>query len=117
VVTQRPYFAGDVFGQTYTFAKRGEGLPMHAHQRELQHNVIVLHGAVSIYGPAKVWRQTLLAGDVFTFKDPGAEHEICALRDDTKILNLYLYGLPDAYADLTAADLSDEFSRPLTIPE
>ncbi|HWX31012.1 MAG TPA: hypothetical protein VNZ53_26685 [Steroidobacteraceae bacterium] len=87
------YRAGDLFGVRYVFG-RGEGLRMHSHARhDMQHNVIVLQGAVTLRG------QTLRAGDPpFNIADD-QPHEIAALGDGAIILNIYLHGVPDVFQE------------------
>jgi quercetin dioxygenase-like cupin family protein len=107
-----PYRSGNLAGQRYWFPKRGDGIPMHEHRDGSDHNVIVLRGAVVVYGPDFANSMPLGAGSVWTF-DFGGPHEIQAIEDDTEILNLYLNGIPADYAHVPPDQLSGEIDRPV----
>jgi quercetin dioxygenase-like cupin family protein len=105
------YSCGDLFGIAYTFDKAGEGLRMHSHEREAEHNVIVLRGSILIYGDIEP--ETIEAGHIFTFESH-KKHEIAALQPDTAIINMFLYGKPAHYEDLPANVQQGELEIPLT---
>jgi hypothetical protein len=98
------HVAGPRYGIVYLFEKRGEGLPMHAHARELEHDVFCLAGRVLVYGPA-LERCVLKAGDHFVF-DSSLEHELVALDDLTSVLNRFTHGMPQGYDTLPPHELA-----------
>jgi quercetin dioxygenase-like cupin family protein len=110
-----PYRSGNLAGQVYLFPKRGDGIPMHEHLDGSDHNVIVLRGAVRVYGPERIYEVELNVGSVYEFNFNGP-HEIMALVDGTELLNLYLNGLPPGYANIAPEHLSGEIDRPLKHP-
>jgi quercetin dioxygenase-like cupin family protein len=105
---------GDLFGHYYSFSKRGDGLVMHKHTYEHEHNIIVLMGSVIIYGTEgpSGWSRTLAPGDVFDIEGDW-EHEVQALEDNTLTLNLYLHGFPDDYLHLPDSEFSGATRPPM----
>src|SRR5271163_4770581 len=84
------YVNNNIAGMIISMAKAGSGLPMHSHKdSETGHNIIVLQGSICVYGENASWIKVLKHGEIFDF-DSDEPHEICALEDSTKILNLYL---------------------------
>jgi hypothetical protein len=105
---------GDLFGHYYNFPKRGDGLAMHQHTYEHEHNITVLMGSVIVYGeegPAG-WNKILEVGDVFDIEGDWL-HEVQALEDSTLTLNLYLHGFPDDYLHVPDSEFSGA-TRPPT---
>lgn len=98
-----PFSYGVVGGTRYIFERRGEGLPMHSHAPEGEHNVIVLRGAVAINGQLRVVAPALIS-------DLPKRHEIAALVDGTEILNLFRRGKPEGWESEKPAS---ESPRPL----
>jgi hypothetical protein len=94
------YKSGDIFGIIYTFDKAGEGIRMHMHDEDHEHNTTVLKGSILLYGPNGDFKRTVVAGQIFDF-DSSLPHEIAALEDNTIIINTFLHGMPEYYADLT----------------
>lgn len=93
------YEDGDLFGVVYTFAEAGHGIGMHDHRgRDDHHNIIVLRGAVMVYGPDQSWRRHLKQGAIMAM-DPKAHnpHEVLALEPGTQTLHLYTQGRPSAF--------------------
>lgn len=89
------YEFGSLFGQTYTFPKRGDGIGMHTHSQEEQHNVMVMKGSLQIYGPDRIWCETLRAGDIFDLDiEKHHPHEVVALEDDTIMMGMFVNGKP-----------------------
>lgn len=92
------YRAGDLFGVYYNFDKSGEGISMHKHEKKDRlHNVIVLKGKIRVrmHGGEFVLSPSCIP---LTIND-ASEHEIMALEDDTRILNINLYGVPEGFED------------------
>jgi hypothetical protein len=88
---------GGLEGLLYVFDKRGEGLMAHTHKEDTAHDVLVINGAVKIYG--NVPEQVLMMGEHCEF-DWTAVHEIVALTDGASIFNRFLYGIPEPYRNL-----------------
>lgn len=79
----RYYAKGTVVFVRYTFGEKGDRLPMHAHQKKDEHNVIVLSGKVRLNGAIH------LAGEVLDF-DSSLPHEIEALEPMTETIHLMI---------------------------
>lgn len=110
------YQNNNLFGLKYLFRKRGDGIPMHSHEDDQKHNIVVLRGSVAVYGPSKSYPAFLHAGDVFDIPDEMHPHEVVALEDNTLTLGLFIHGRP-AWADtLEGDDLFGSDQRPITIP-
>ena len=88
---------GGLEGLLYVFDKRGEGLMAHTHDANTAHDVLVLNGAVKIYG--NVPEMVLITGQHHNF-DWSAVHEIVALSDGAAIFNRFLHGIPEPYRNL-----------------
>jgi quercetin dioxygenase-like cupin family protein len=85
------YKSGVICGIVYTL-EQGSGIPMHAHREEkYYHNTVVLNGSVLIYG--KDWQRLVKAGEMCDF-DSSLPHEIQALEDNTRIINMFVNGVP-----------------------
>jgi hypothetical protein len=104
---------GDLFGIAYLFERAADGIPMHAHRRELLHDVLVIRGSALIYGPDGFWSARLFPGQLFQF-DSSKLHEIAALEDGTVILNVYTNGLPPGYAKLSLEERNGVLDTELT---
>lgn len=105
-----------LYGMTYTFPKRGDGIGMHDHTEAQKHNVIVLRGRVELYGPDRCWSVTLNAGDIFILEDNHHPHEVAALEDNTAVLGMFVHGRP-AGEYLPEEDKTGTITnRPLTLP-
>jgi hypothetical protein len=92
-----PYRSGSLFGTLYTFENVGDGLPSHSHTSEMEHNVIVMAGAIKLVTPNLTTYHGV--GNVIDF-DGSKPHHIVALEPYTKTLNLYLHGIPAEYKPL-----------------
>jgi len=110
--TFKHYKPGNIFGIYYTFNK-GQGLRMHLHSDDMFHNVIVLKGKVAVYGYEGLGLKVVESGTVFDF-DSSQPHEVCALTDNTIILNLYISGTPDEYANMPIEQQSGSMDIELT---
>jgi hypothetical protein len=114
--TSKLYVNGDLLGNYYHFAKIGHGIPMHDHDEETKHNVMVMNGSCQIYGPGKKWSFILKQGAIFDPNDEQIPHEIVALQDNTVIINLFKHGKP-AKMKITDEDMGEHIDeRELEIP-
>jgi hypothetical protein len=117
-IVQEFYKSGVISGWIYSL-NQGCGIPMHAHVEErLYHNTVVLNGSVLIYG--EDWQQVVRAGQMFDF-DSSQPHEIQALEDSTRIINMFVNG-PPAEWDLIKIEIEtnltyriNDYSNP--VPE
>ena len=92
----RWYRSGKLFGIRYEM-EQGDALPVHSHEDETLHNVIVVAGTVALVLPDS--EITATAGNVVDF-DGTARHTVrCESRHAT-ILNMFLNGIPDGYDTL-----------------
>ena len=96
----RWYRSGDLFGVRYEM-ERGDALPEHLHDRASEHNVIVLAGSVALEQPGA--RDVGFTGDVLDF-DGSKLHTIRCLSQSATILNVFLHGMPQGYAELPASE-------------
>jgi hypothetical protein len=106
------------YGIRYTFDRRGQGLPMHAHDREvMEHSVEVLKGAAEIYRPDRIDARVLTPLDGLCSFDSKRDHEIMALEDGTVLLNRFNCGMPPEYSCLPPEELAG-FAQlaPMTYP-
>lgn len=82
----RTYCNGKLWGIAYLFEHAGDALPRHRHDEEDRHNVIILAGSIEVEGTRAA------TGDII---DELPEwHSIVALEPNTRLLNLYINGLP-----------------------
>lgn len=79
-----PVHYGALAGTLYRFAK-GEGLPMHIHDGSSAHVTFVIRGKIVARGDG--WETTHTAGHFVDFPID-ERHEIEAIEDGTRILNL-----------------------------
>ncbi len=82
----RSLSAGKLTGTVYTFEKAGDTLPMHHHGEADNHITIVARGSVRAHGPA-IGDNQYSAGAVLDW-DVGIEHEIVAVEDNSRIVNI-----------------------------
>ena len=76
---------GDLRGSIYDFEKAGDILPKHSHTEDNIHITIVARGRVKAY--SHDWEQEGTAGQIFNFR-PEEPHELMALEDNTRIVNI-----------------------------
>lgn len=76
---------GDIRGAMYDFNKAGDILPKHNHTADNVHIMIVARGKVKSY--SHDWEQESVAGQIVDFR-AGEPHEIVALEDNTRIVNI-----------------------------
>jgi quercetin dioxygenase-like cupin family protein len=98
----RWYQSGDLFGMRYDM-EHGDALPAHAHDYANEHNVIVLHGNVCLEMPDH--QRYASAGEVIDF-DGTREHTIRCISNGATILNMWLRGIPQGYAQLPESEHS-----------
>ena len=71
----------------------------------MAHNIIVLRGAVTFNG------MLVDGGQIHDF-DGTRQHKITALQPKTKILNLFLHGIPEGYKQLPETEFYADFTVP-----
>ena len=76
---------GDLRGSIYDFEKAGDILPKHSHTEDSIHITIVARGRIKAY--SHDWEQEGTAGQIFNFR-PEEPHELMALEDNTRIVNI-----------------------------
>lgn len=96
------YQSGKLYGIRYWFDKDGDGIPEHAHDPVLAHNIIVLKGTV-LFEAGLNHRVTLHAGEVFDF-DWSRRHKITAITP-ASVLHVFLHGQPEGYDRLPPEEL------------
>jgi quercetin dioxygenase-like cupin family protein len=96
MVRQSWFEYGNTFGMRYLFEKRGDGLSMHKHPPDQDHNVIVLRGAIQVTGRNDNSGPTKAAAPAIIEILP-KWHELVALEPGTELLNLYRHGKPAGY--------------------
>ena len=82
----RLFKTGDLGGVIYTFENKGDTLPMHTHHEEDVHITIVARGSVTIVGP-HIGSKDYAAGAVID-NEPPITHEIIALEDNSRVVNI-----------------------------
>jgi quercetin dioxygenase-like cupin family protein len=76
---------GDIRGAIYDFEKAGDIVPKHNHDEFTVHVTIVARGRLKAY--SHDWEKEATAGQIIDFR-PGEPHELMALEDNTRIINL-----------------------------
>lgn len=76
---------GDIRGTIYDFEKVGDILPKHNHTEDDVHITIVARGKVK--AASHDWSIEVESGKIIDFR-PYEPHEITALEDNTRIINL-----------------------------
>lgn len=76
---------GDLRGGIYDFEKAGDILPKHVHTEDNIHITIVARGRIKAY--SHDWEQEAVAGQILDFR-PNEPHELMALEDNTRIVNI-----------------------------
>lgn len=81
--------SGSLVGKVYVFDLKDDVLPEHYHPKGMGHITFVIKGSIRIEGRKLVspWAREGRAGDFFDLPDD-QWHEIIALEDGTKILNI-----------------------------
>lgn len=76
---------GDIRGGIYDFSVAGDILPKHVHTEDNIHITIVARGRIKAY--SHDWEKEASAGQILDFR-PNEPHEIMALEDNTRIVNI-----------------------------
>jgi quercetin dioxygenase-like cupin family protein len=76
---------GDIKGAIYDFEKANDVLAKHNHTKDDVHITIVARGKIKAY--SHDWETEADAGQIIDFK-PNEPHEIMALEDNTRIINI-----------------------------
>ena len=76
---------GDLRGVIYDFEKSGDILPKHNHDESNAHITIVARGRIKAY--SHDWEKEFECGKFIDFP-PEQPHEIMALEDNTRIVNV-----------------------------
>lgn len=76
---------GDIRGTIYDFEKSGDILAKHNHDENTVHITIVAKGKIKAY--SHDWEMEAESGKVLDFR-PNEPHEIMALEDNTRIVNI-----------------------------
>lgn len=76
---------GDLKGTIYDFEVAGDMLPKHVHTEDNVHITIVARGRIKAY--SHDWEREAVAGQILDFR-AGEPHEIAALEDNTRIINI-----------------------------
>jgi quercetin dioxygenase-like cupin family protein len=82
----RPLKAGDLHGVIITFENSGDVLGMHEHSAADVHITVVARGRVRIHGPT-IGSNAYATGAVIDF-EPGHPHEVIAIEDNSRIVNI-----------------------------
>ena len=77
--------AGKLTGVVYLFEKTNDVLERHFHEAGMGHITVVSSGSVKIVGDG--WEKEVKIGGVIDLPD-GQSHEIIALENNTKIVNI-----------------------------
>jgi len=77
--------AGKLTGVVYLFEKTNDVLSRHFHEVDMGHITVVSSGSVKIIGDG--WEKEVETGCVIDLPD-NQSHEIIALEDNTKIVNI-----------------------------
>ena len=85
MLSANPFSCGDLNGAIYDFESAGDVLPKHNHDEATVHITIVARGKIKAY--SHDWRIEATAGQILDFR-PNEPHEIMALEDNTRILNI-----------------------------
>ena len=95
---------GDIRGMIFDFENAGDVLSKHVHDENNVHITIVAKGRIKAY--SHDWEQEGIAGQILDFR-PNEPHEIMALEDDTRIINIVkkFGGLSNDYLQVTLAEL------------
>lgn len=76
---------GDLVGTVFDFEVAGDVLPKHTHDETNVHITVVCKGKIKAY--SHDWEVEATPGQVVDFR-AGEPHEIMALEDNTRIINI-----------------------------
>lgn len=96
MLLSKPLNTGDLNGSIYDFEFAGDILPKHIHTENDVHITIVCKGKIKAY--SHDWETEATPGQVIDFR-VGEPHEIAALEDNTRIINIIkkFGGTPNDY--------------------
>lgn len=77
--------SGDIRGAIYDFEFAGDVLEKHTHGEDDVHLTIVARGRLK--ASSHDWEKTAEAGQILDFR-PGEPHELEALEDRTRVINI-----------------------------
>lgn len=85
MLSSKPLETGDLRGIIHDFSLAGDVLPKHVHTEDDVHITIVARGKLKAY--SHDWEKEATAGQIIDFR-PGEPHELMALEDNTRIINI-----------------------------
>jgi quercetin dioxygenase-like cupin family protein len=85
MLLSKPLNTGDLNGTIFDFEFAGDILPKHIHTENDVHITIVCKGKIKAY--SHDWETEVTLGQVIDFR-VGEPHEIAALEDNTRIINI-----------------------------
>jgi quercetin dioxygenase-like cupin family protein len=90
MLSSKPLEIGDICGSIHDFGVAGDVLPKHNHDESTVHITIVARGKIKAY--SHDWETEASAGEIIDFR-PNEPHEIMALENNTRIVNIIkMYG-------------------------
>lgn len=107
----------DGFGILYRFPRRGDGLPMHTHATEEEHDVTCTRGLIRVIIKDGRTRDLFPGEWVGDLDLVNTHHEVIALEDNSSCLNILTHGRPLSYVALPANELDRSYEPgPITTP-
>jgi quercetin dioxygenase-like cupin family protein len=85
MLSSKPLELGDIRGSIHDFEAAGDLLLKHNHDETTVHITIVARGKIKAY--SHDWEKEATAGQILDFR-PGEPHEVMALEDNTRIINI-----------------------------
>jgi quercetin dioxygenase-like cupin family protein len=85
MLLSKAFELGDLQGIIYDFELKGDILPKHNHDEKSVHITIVTNGRLKAY--SHDWDTEAGPGSIIDFR-PGEPHELMALEDNTRIINI-----------------------------
>ena len=85
MLLSKPLNTGDLVGTIFDFEVAGDVLPKHTHDETNVHIMIVCKGKIKAY--SHDWEKEAVSGQIVDFR-AGEPHEIMALEDNTRIINI-----------------------------
>lgn len=76
---------GNIKATIFDFEFAGDVLPLHVHDNSNVHITVVARGRIKAY--SHDWEKEVSAGAIINFRE-GEPHEIAALDDGTRIINI-----------------------------
>jgi quercetin dioxygenase-like cupin family protein len=88
MLSVKPLSLGNLNGTIYDLSNIGDVVSKHSHSRNDVHITIVCRGKLKAYGDN--WTKEAIAGQVLDFNED-QPHELMALEDNTRIINIAKY--------------------------